>query len=73
MFGQIPDTLEDVWIDVAVGREQEALERIDTMPVQNPFTLKYETAPPATEDWDMCAAVLDKQEKMEQLLRGWQV
>ena len=72
MFGQIPDTLEDVWIDVAANRMEHAQERIDAMPVQNPFTIKYETAPPATENWDMCATVLDKREKLEQLLRGWQ-
>ncbi|MBD5170377.1 MAG: DEAD/DEAH box helicase family protein [Oscillibacter sp.] len=72
MFGQIPDTLEDVWIDVAANRMEQAQERIDAMPVQNPFAIKYETTPPATENWDMCAAVLDKHEKREQLLRGWQ-
>lgn len=71
MFGQIPDTLEDVWIDVATDNIQKAMERIDAMPAQNPFTLKYETKPSATEDWDTCAAVLDKQEKMEMLMRGW--
>ena len=28
MFGQIPDTLEDVWIDIAMNNELEAKERI---------------------------------------------
>ena len=72
MFGQIPDTLEDVWIDVATNNMEQAMERINAVPQQNPFTIKYETVPPVTEDWDKCAEVLDKQEKMEQLLRGWQ-
>ena len=71
MFGQIPDTLEDVWIDVATNNVEQAMERINAMPHQNPFTIKYETLPPETEDWDKCAEVLDKREKMEQLLRGW--
>ena len=71
MFGQIPDTLEDVWIDVATNNVEQAMERINAMPHQNPFTIKYETVPPETEDWDKCADVLDKSEKMEQLLRGW--
>ena len=71
MFGQIPDTLEDVWIDVATDNLEHAMERINAMPHQNPFTIKYETLPPETEDWDKCAEVLDKTEKMAQLLRGW--
>lgn len=71
MFGQIPDTLEDVWIDVATNNIERAMERINEIPDQNPFTLKYETVPPKTEDWDTCTAVLDKEEKMVQLLRGW--
>lgn len=71
MFGQIPDTLEDVWIDVATNNVEQAMERINAIPHQNPFTIKYETIPPVTEDWDKCAAVLDKSEKMAQLLRGW--
>lgn len=71
MFGQIPDTLEDVWIDMAMNNEAKALERIDAIPEQNPFTLKYETIPPVTENWDDCTVVLDKQDKMNQLMRGW--
>lgn len=71
MFGQIPDTLEDVWIDVATNNVEQAMERINAMPHQNPFTIKYETLPPETEDWGKCAEVLDKSEKMAQLLRGW--
>ncbi|WP_302325954.1 phospholipase D-like domain-containing anti-phage protein [Enterocloster lavalensis] len=71
MFGQIPDTLEDVWIDVATNNVEQAMERINAIPQQNPFTIKYETIPPKTEDWNKCAEVLDKSEKMTQLLRGW--
>lgn len=71
MFGQIPDTLEDVWIDVALNNIEQAKERIDTMPKQNPFSIKYETVPPQTENWEACAVVLDKQDKMKQLMKGW--
>lgn len=71
MFGQIPDTLEDVWIDVAENNMERAMERINAIPDKNPFALKYETIPPVTEDWDKCAEVLDKKEKMERLYRGW--
>lgn len=71
MFGQIPDTLEDVWIDIATNNMEKAMERIDTLPKQNPFTIKYETVPPKIENWDACTIVLDKQDKMKQLMRGW--
>ena len=71
MFGQIPDTLEDVWIDIALDNEEQARERIDALPKQNPFSIKYETIPPKTENWEACATVLDKQDKMKQLMRGW--
>jgi superfamily II DNA or RNA helicase len=71
MFGQIPDTLEDVWIDIALDNEQQAQERIDAIPKQNPFSIKYETIPPHTENWEACTTVLDKQDKMRQLMRGW--
>jgi hypothetical protein len=65
MFGQIPDTLEDVWIDVALNNIEEAKERIDRVPEQNPFTIKYETKIPATEDWAACTFVLDIDEKLK--------
>jgi len=71
MFGQIPDTLEDVWIYVALNNIEEAKERIDKVPVQNPFTIKYETKIPATEDWEASTFVLDHDEKLKQLLIGW--
>lgn len=71
MFGQIPDTLEDIWIDVALNNIEEAKERIDRVPEQNPFTIKYETKIPATEDWEASTFVLDHGEKLKQLLIGW--
>lgn len=71
MFGQIPDTLEDVWINVALNNIEEAKERIDKVPDQNPFTIKYETKIPATEDWEASTFVLDHEEKLKQLLIGW--
>ncbi len=54
MFGQIPDTLEDVWIDIALNNEAQAKERINAIPATNPFTLKYEAMPLKTEDWESC-------------------
>jgi len=71
MFGQIPDTLEDVWIDIALNNIQNAKERIDRIPEQNPFTIKYETLVLSTQDWETCTVVLDNNEKLKQLMTGW--
>lgn len=71
MFGQIPDTLEDVWIDVATNNERQAKERIDQIPHTNPFIIKYEQRPGKTEDWSSCEAVLDKDDMKKTLLEGW--
>ncbi|MHC1720132.1 MAG: hypothetical protein AB9844_05515 [Clostridiaceae bacterium] len=70
MIGRITDTLEDVSIDVALNNIEEAKERIDRVPEQNPFTIKYETKIPATEDWKASTIVLDHDEKFKQLLVG---
>jgi len=34
MFGQIPDVLEDVWIDVALGKIESAKQTINALPKQ---------------------------------------
>ena len=71
MFGQIPDTLEDVWIDMAMNDEAKAKERIDVVTQQNPFINKYDTEVKQTENWDACTIVLDKRDAKNDLLRGW--
>lgn len=72
MFGQIPDTLEDFWIAVAINDEEMIKDRMDKIPEKNPFKLKYEERPGRTKDWSVCEKVLDKDDMMEQLLKGWQ-
>lgn len=70
LFGQIPDTLEDVWIKIALEGEQEARQLIDrTTATRNPFDAKYSKVEDA--DWETCALVLDPRAVKEQLSRGW--
>lgn len=38
--------------DYKLGQEAQAKERISSIPASNPFTLKYETMPLETEDWE---------------------
>ncbi len=59
MFGQIPDTLEDVWTHVALNDEQAARQLIDrTAITRNPFDVKYSKVEDA--DWETCATVLNR-------------
>lgn len=69
LFGQIPDTLEDVWVLTALREEERALEIIDEVPERHPFELRYDRIEPV--DWESCGLVLDTQDQLEVLMRGW--
>lgn len=70
LFGQVPDILEDVWIHVALNDIEEAKKKIDAIPEQHPFELRYHTNV-GKVDWEGCVKVLDSQEKRKQLMTGW--
>ena len=70
LFGQLPDTLEDVWISVALGRIEDAKKTIDAVPDEHPFALRYHEV--ERVDWESCARVLGDDAKREVLTRGWQ-
>lgn len=70
LFGQIPDTLEDVWVQVALNDEQAAHQLIDrTSETRNPFDVKYSKVEDA--DWETCSSVLNAVSMKELLSRGW--
>lgn len=70
LFGQIPDTLEDVWVNVALKDEQAANQLIDrTTATRNPFDVKYSKVEDA--DWETCASVLNAVTTKELLSCGW--
>jgi superfamily II DNA/RNA helicase len=70
LFGQIPDTLEDVWVQVALNDEQAARQLIDrTTATRNPFDVKYSKV--EDSDWETCASVLNGVSMKELLSRGW--
>lgn len=70
LFGQIPDTLEDVWVQVALQDEQAANQLIDrTTATRNPFDVKYSRVEDA--DWETSPLVLDPMSVKEQLSIGW--
>ena len=70
LFGQIPDTLEDVWVQVALHDEAAANQLIDrSTATRNPFDAKYSKVEDA--DWETCSAVLNGLSMREMLSQGW--
>ena len=70
LFGQLPDTLEDVWVSVALGEIEAAKQTIDAVPDEHPFALRYREVRPV--DWESCARVLADDARRRSLTRGWQ-
>jgi len=69
MFGQLPDTLEDVWVEVALSEEESARRIIDAIPRTHPFEYRYnriENVP-----WETCATVLASGPQLLALRKPW--
>jgi len=69
LFGQIPDVLEDVWIDVALGKIESAKQTINALPEQHPFEIKYDRIEKVP--WESCTKVLENSSRKEALMKGW--
>ena len=69
MFGQLPDILEDVWVNVAIRKIEDAKQTIDAVPEKHPFSLRYHTVEKV--DWETCATVLDATDRKKHLSQGW--
>lgn len=69
LFGQLPDTLEDAWIAVALQDQAEAERVIGAALVAHPFEIRYDRIEPV--DWESCARVLDQQSQLAALTKGW--
>jgi len=69
MFGQLPDTLEDVWVTMAQRGAQEAQQKIDEVPTVHPFQLRYDRI--SNVDWESCSEVLDAGVQLQMLAGGW--
>lgn len=69
MFGQIPDVLEDIWVDVALDQIEDAKQTIDAVPPRHPFEIRYDTIEPV--HWESCVRVLDGVEVKKEFLTGW--
>lgn len=70
LFGQIPDTLEDVWVHLAMDEKAKARNLIDrTQTVQNPFDEKY--ARVEDSNWEECTSVINPIGIHEVMKTGW--
>ena len=69
LFGQLPDTLEDIWVRVALGEIEAAKQTIDAVPEEHPFALRYHEV--RRVDWESCARVLADDARRRSLIRGW--
>ena len=73
IFGGLPDTIEDDWI--------EDIERLDEMmdqyihlrqQAQNAFELRYESAiEPEQDRWELCSRVLSRKDVIERMAEPW--
>ena len=70
VFAQLPDVLEDVWINIALGEEEGALKIIDNVPEKHPFEARYNDNVKHI-DWESCTTILDSREKRRALEKGW--
>nr|WP_314622926.1 phospholipase D-like domain-containing anti-phage protein [uncultured Noviherbaspirillum sp.] len=69
LFGQIPDVLESLWIDVAQGQIDDAKRLIDGIQQTHPFDDRY--AKVGNLDWESCARILSAAEMERALGTGW--
>ena len=69
LFGRIPDVLEDVWVQAALGDIEAAKRIIDAVPKKHPFEIKYHRI--ERVDWESCASVLDPMVVREVLGKEW--
>lgn len=70
IFGQLPDVLEDVWVDVAQNDIERAKQRINELPKKHPFENRYNNGVDKV-DWESCARVLDRREMRKYFEQGW--
>jgi len=69
MFGQLPDILEDVWIEVAQGQIERAKQIINALPEKHPFDIRWNKIEKVP--WESCARVLEFTERRAYLSKGW--
>lgn len=73
IFGGLPDTIEDEWIE-DVARLEEMMDRYIHLRQQarNAFELRYEASvEPDAHPWELCARVLSRQDIVAKMSEPW--
>ena len=73
IFGGVPDTIEDEWIDNIEKLEEKMDEYIHLRTkARDVFELRYkETIDPDANRWDLCSRVLARKDVVEKLSESW--
>lgn len=73
IFGSLPDTIEDDWIDDIEHIDEKLSEYIEKrQAARSAFDLRYgDTLEPEGEPWEKCSKVLSRRDLEEALSRGW--
>jgi superfamily II DNA or RNA helicase len=73
IFGSLPDTIEDEWIENVEELERRMDEYLHLRnKARNAFELKYqETIDPDKDRWELCSRVLARRDVIEKLAAPW--
>jgi len=72
LFGSLPDTIEDQWIENIEFMDEKLDEYIDAQKRVNGFDIRYNTNLDAQEDeWRNCAKVLSRRSIDTLMRNGW--
>lgn len=72
LFGSLPDTIKDEWIDDIETLGEKLDEYIDAQKEATGFDLRYTTSMEPTEkDWRDCSEVLSRRDFAELMSAGW--
>ena len=73
IFGGLPDTIEDDWIETVEKLEERMDEYIHLrQKARDVFELRYkETIDPDQNRWELCSRVLARKDVMEKLAESW--
>jgi len=72
LFGSLPDTIEDEWIEDIETLETKLQEFTERKKQANAFDLRYaSTVEPKGSRWETCEKVLSRRDIVERLSEGW--
>ena len=75
IFGSLPDTLDDEWIEDQERMDEELDRYIERRhAAKNAFEIRYQTGEnvdPSKDRWELCSKVLARAELLERLYESW--